>query len=260
MFIENFLTRRGVVTAVIGCLLLAASQSICFGQSSRDNNDQPPATQSKQNEREITASAKKSASELPSDATSFSYEFTQPEFYVPRVLIEHDGRGRGQITFEKKNADQPLTEPVELSPAALARISAHWDALRYLEDETNYQASKQFPHLGTVKLKARRAGQPEHSTEFNWTNVRDASQLAEEYRRLGDQAMFVFDIKLARELQPLEAPKIMDRLDTMIARNGVSDARQLLPLLEDLATDERIPLMARNHADRLVKKIKKLKS
>jgi hypothetical protein len=30
----------------------------------------------------------------------------------------------------------------------------------------------------------------------------------------------------------------------------------LLPLLEDLSTDEHVPLIARNHAQRLVKKIR----
>lgn len=267
MRIENFLARRLTTAAFI--LGWFAAGPICFGQSAADNS-QPPSSQpaatatvrQKQNEREATASAKKGGADaaLAIDDVNLTYEFTQPEFYVRRVLIQHDGRGRGQITFEKKNADQPLTEPIELSPAALARIAARWDALRYLEGDTKYQSSKQFAHLGTVRLKAQRAGGQERGAEFNWTDVKDAAQLAEEYRRVGDQAMFVFDIKLARELQPLEAPKIMGRLDTLISRNAVSDARQLLPLLEDLSTDERVPLIARNHAQRLIKKINKLKN
>jgi len=40
-------------------------------------------------------------------------------------------------------------------------------------------------------------------------------------------------------------------------RNEVSDPAQLVPLLSDLANDERIPLIARNQAARLLKKLKK---
>jgi hypothetical protein len=52
-------------------------------------------------------------------------------------------------------------------------------------------------------------------------------------------------------------PKLMDQLESMLKRNGLSDPQQLLPMLNDLSTDERIPLMARNHAVRLSKQIKK---
>jgi hypothetical protein len=79
----------------------------------------------------------------------------------------------------------------------------------------------------------------------------------DEYRRAADQAILVFDISIARQNQPLEAPKLMDQLDTMLKRNALSDPHQLVPLLRDLSTDERIPLMARNQAGRILKKIEK---
>jgi hypothetical protein len=67
----------------------------------------------------------------------------------------------------------------------------------------------------------------------------------------------VFNITLSRQNQPLEAPKLMDQLDTLVTRNELADPADLVPLLQDLTTDERIPLMARNHAARILKKIKK---
>ena len=67
----------------------------------------------------------------------------------------------------------------------------------------------------------------------------------------------VFDIGIARENQPLNAPKLMEGLESLLKRNGLSDPQQLLPLLTDLTTDERIPLIARNHAQRLIKQINK---
>jgi hypothetical protein len=78
-----------------------------------------------------------------------------------------------------------------------------------------------------------------------------------EYRKAADQAILIFDISVARENQPLGVPKLMEGMETLLKRDGLSDPRQLLKLLEDLTTDEHVPLIARNHAQRLIKKIRK---
>jgi len=49
----------------------------------------------------------------------------------------------------------------------------------------------------------------------------------------------------------------MTELDSMLTRNELSDPQQLVPLLTELKSDEHIPLIARNHADRILKKITK---
>ena len=192
------------------------------------------------------------------DTVRYSYEFSQPKFYVKHIRLEHDANGRGIVTFERLNEDTPVTEPIDLSPDALARISAAWQGLRFLESDTNYQAGKQFPHLGTMKIGMER-GERRRVAEFNWTNNRDAETLVNEYRKAADQAILVFDIAVARENQPLNAPKLMELMEAMLKRNGLSDPRQLLKLLQDLSTDEHVPLIARNHALLLIKEIEKKK-
>lgn len=94
-------------------------------------------------------------------------------------------------------------------------------------------------------------------TKFNWTQNQDAKTLADEYRKISNQYIWIFDINLARVNQPLESPKLMDMIDSYIRRNEVSDATQLIPFLKELGNDERIPLIARNHATRLIEKIGK---
>ena len=190
------------------------------------------------------------------DAVKYSYEFTQPKFYVKHIVIEHDANGRGTVTFERLNEDVPVTEPLELSPEAWARISAAWQGLRFLESNEDYQANKQFPHLGTMKIGMAR-GDRKRVAEFNWTNNHDAETIVNEYRKAADQAILVFDIGIARENQPLNAPKLMETMESLLKRNGLSDPRQLLKLLNDLSTDEHVPLIARNHALRLIKQIEK---
>jgi len=190
------------------------------------------------------------------DAVKYTYEFSQPKFYVKHIVIEHDANGRGTVTFERLNEDTPVTEPLELSAAALARITSSWQALQFLESDTNYQSSKQFPHLGTMRIGVER-GDRKRVAEFNWTNNSNASNLVNEYRKAADQVILVFDISIARQNQPLNTPKLMEAMESLLNRNALSDPRQLLKLLEDLSTDEHVPLIARNHALRLIKKINK---
>ena len=190
------------------------------------------------------------------DAVKYTYEFSQPKFYVKHIVIEHDANGHGTVTFERLNEDTPVTEPLDLSAAAFARITSSWRALQFLESDTNYQSSKQFPHLGTMRIGMER-GDRKRVAEFNWTNNSDASNLVNEYRKAADQVILVFDISIARQNQPLNTPQLMEAMESLLNRNGLSDPRQLVKLLEDLSTDEHVPLIARNHALRLIKKINK---
>jgi hypothetical protein len=216
---------------------------------------QKPTKQNTREKSETTAQTP-STDDATQDDAVYIYEFKQPDFLVSRIRIEHDARGRGRISFLRKGFDNPFEEDLELSGAASARIRALWEALRFLDSNENYQSEKQFPHLGAVRLEMKRGGR-DRSAEFNWTNDANAKALANEYWRAADQAILVFDISVSRENLPLEAPKLMDKLDQLLARNGLSDPRQLIPLLRELSTDERVPLIARNHASRLLKKIEK---
>lgn len=202
------------------------------------------------------ATAETPSPSTDAEAVLYAYEFRQPAFNVRQIVIEHDAAGRGRVRFERGDQTEEATEPLELSPATLRRVAALWEALRFLERDESYQSDRQFPHLGTMRLRMRR-GERERTAEFNWTDNRDASALVGEYRRIADQALIVFDLSVARENQPLAAPSLLARLDMLLARNGLSDPKQLIPLLREINTDERLPLIARNHASRLLRKIER---
>jgi len=195
--------------------------------------------------------------ELKSNSTAkFSYEFKQPEFYVRHIDIQHDANGKGQITFERQRQDTPIVEPLNISASAMARITGLWQTLNFLGSSEVYQSERHYAHLGTMRLSMEEDTR-KRSAEFNWTKNQDAFALVNEYRRIADQAILVFDISLARETQPLNGPKLMEEMELLLKRNGLSDPRQLVPLLKDIISDEHLPLIARNHALRLIKKIEK---
>jgi hypothetical protein len=95
-------------------------------------------------------------------------------------------------------------------------------------------------------------GERKRVAEFNWTNNSNASTLVNEYRKAADQAILIFDISIARENQPLNAPKLMEAMESLLKRDALSDPKQLLKLLQVMSSDEHFPMFARNHALRLI--------
>jgi hypothetical protein len=189
-------------------------------------------------------------------AERYVYEFRQPDFFVYFIHIEHDERGHGLIRFERRSDTEQITDPIEFSPAALGRIRALWTALNFLDSTADYQGERTYPSQGRTRLTMR-AGGRERTAEFNYSRNADAQALAEEYRRAGEQALFVFQAKVALESQPLELPKLLNGLESLIERNYLSDRLQLLPLVRELSEDERVPLVGRNQAARILKKLEK---
>jgi hypothetical protein len=208
---------------------------------------------------EVPASVRAGVPAKPKEdpnAAHFVYEFKQPDFFVYFVRIEHDDRGRGRISFERRSDTEQITEPFELSAAALARVRGHWDALGFLDSQANYQGERTYPSMGQTRLTMRRGGR-ERTAEFNYSQDKDAQGLANEYRKASEQAVVVFELQIARESQPLETPKLINKLDSLIERDYLSDSQQLVPLVRELTEDERVPLVGRNHAARILKKLEK---
>lgn len=224
---------------------------------------EPDKTPVKKNERPTGTTDLKKINENIKNNTSansnnpaYFYEFTQPNFLVAKVLIEHDDQGKGKITFLKKESDEEISDPIQLTPEAMERINKAYDALNFLDSSESYQYEKDYSHLGNMTFTLKKGGR-ERTTKFNWTENKDARALSDEYRKIGQQYVWMFEINLSRENQPLDSPRLMDLLDSYIRRNEVSNPVQMIPFLKELSNDERIPLIARNHATRLITVIEK---
>ncbi len=187
---------------------------------------------------------------------NYFYEFSQPKFYVSKIVIEHDETGAGRITLMKQDWSEMDSDPIRVSAAALARIRAAYDALDFLNSSESYQYEKDYSHLGVHKFRLVRDGK-ERETAFSWTEVKEAKALMDEYRKIGNEYIWIFDMNVARTNQPLDAPKLVDLLDRYLERNEISDPVQMIPYLKTVALDERIPLIARNHATKLIAEIEK---
>lgn len=190
----------------------------------------------------------------------YVYEFSQPNFVVSHIVIEHDEKGKGTITFEKKESSgEAITDPLQLTQFTLDKINKLFETLNFLNSTENYQSpTRDYGHLGNYTITLRKDSL-ERTAKYNWSENKDAKALAEEYRKVAEQFIWYFDMNISRENQPLEAPSLVDRLESLVKRDEVSDASQMLPYLKDLSNDERIPLIARNHVTRIIKDIEKKK-
>ncbi len=217
-----------------------------------------PKISGKKNERptggndKSSITAKSSAENTP----VYIYEFSQPNFTVSNISIELDENGKGNISFTKQSFSDSVSDPVNLSAESAEKLKTLWQNLNFLDSTENYQYEKDYSHLGNMKFTMKKGGR-ERTAAFNWTDNKDAKALADEYRKIANQYIWLFDFGVARENQPLETPRLMDSLDSLIRRNEINDVGQLIPYLKTLADDERIPLISRNHATRLVQQFEK---
>jgi len=186
----------------------------------------------------------------------YFYDFEKPEFLTSRVHIEHDENGVGLITFEKKKLEESFTRTLVLSVVTTELLRNYWDSLDFVYSNVNYQSKLEYPHLGSMRLKMIN-GRKERTAEFNWTDNPEAKALTDEYKKIGYEHVWMFELEVARKNQPLESPRIMKAIDSYLKRGEISDPPHMVPFLMELSGDERMPLIARNHAKRLAESITK---
>ena len=212
----------------------------------------------KKNERPKDGSGDQNSSASKLYTPNYFYEFNRPGFDIPRILIEHDEAGRGNISFQKDGSDQMITDPIALSAVAMTKLRDTLNALNFLDSTENYQYVKDYSHLGNVTITVKRDGKT-RTVKYNWTENKGALALMTYYRGIANEYIWKFDISVARQNQPLLTPELMDRIVDYVSRGEIADPAAMIPFLTELSTDERMPLIARNRAAKLIQTIEKAK-
>lgn len=220
-----------------------------------------PETPPKKNERESdgkTNSRDATANKAQTYKPVYVYTFERPGFVYSNLKVEHDETGKGRIWFKKDSFDEPLDDPIELSAATMEKLNGAFTALNFIDSTEDYQYSKDFSNMGNVTITMNRDAKT-RTAKFNWTDNKHAKALMDTYRAIANEYTWKFEFTLARENQPLFTPSLIDALDSYISRNEIADPPHMLPFLTQLSTDERLPLMARNHVVKIIGKIEKAK-
>ena len=216
--------------------------------------DPQPAAPGKRNGRPNGPS--NHASRATAYEPTYFYEFNRPGFTFSPILIEHDPAGKGKVSFKRDGSDELFTDPLELSPATIERINSALTSLDFLNSSENYQTARDYSTMGNMTFRYKKGGH-ERTVKYNWTENKDAKALMDEYRHIANEYTWKFDITIARENQPLQTPGLMDEMDSYLSRGEISDPPHLIAFLAELSNDERMPLIARNHAGKLVSRIQK---
>ena len=141
----------------------------------------------------------------------------------------------------------------------MENLKKSFAALNFIDSAEDYQfPGHDFSNMGNVTITVKQAGKS-RVAKYNWTENKDAKSLMDDYRRISNEYTWKFELVTARDNQPLQTPGMMDALDSYYRRNELTDPPHLIPFLTELSTDERLPLIARNHAAKLVKLIEKSK-
>jgi len=215
----------------------------------------PAQTPPKKNVRPTDGAVNSSVTEEAYKPAYF-YEFTRPGFITFHILIDHDEKGKGKISYEKENVGGVMTDSFQLTDTTMKGINDALERLNFLDSTENYQYPKDFSNMGNVVFRFVKGGR-ERTVKVNWTINKDARFLMDEYRRIGIEVQWKAEIGMSRENQPLESPRLLDALDSYLRLGEISDPRHLIPLLNELSNDERLPLITRNHATRLSQRIEK---
>lgn len=216
-----------------------------------------PAT--KRNGRpDADPTTKASATKAPVFVPVYFYTFTRPGFTYSRIAIEHDEAGKGQISFQRTEFDEAFIDPIDLSAVTMANIKGAVAALNFLSSTEEYQVARDYSHMGNIEFKVKKDGL-ERSVKYNWTENKNAKLLMDEYRRITNEYTWRFEIITARQNQPLLTPSLVELIESYVKRGEIADPPHLVPFLTELSNDERLPLMARNRAIKVIKEIEKTK-
>ena len=187
---------------------------------------------------------------------SFSYKFEHPRFDIRVIEIDLDSNGAGELRFTRGTSDEILDCKVKLFPATIARIRNLFEASGLLASVIDYQDKRDYSHMGWVTLVARQ-GALERKTRFNFTTNVHMKALQDIFRAIASQEISLFDIDNAERYQPLDLPKQIELLERDLKLERIAEPERLLAALNEIASDDFQPLIARNHAKRIIEDIKK---
>lgn len=190
-----------------------------------------------------------------SSAVAYSYLFENQRFTTTIQELEFDSSGHGKFRFKKKDSEE-IVNDLTISQNLLTQIQSLFDQLNFISSQENYQHKKDFSHLGTMTISQSRNGK-QRTVKFNYTDNSTMMQLRDIFQNIVNQETRFFEIEVVRETDPISTPTQMRLLDDDLRSKRIADPNRFVPLLNEIKLDESVPLIARNHAERILKAIGK---
>jgi hypothetical protein len=187
---------------------------------------------------------------------TFSYKFENARFDIRLIEIDLNSNGTGALRFLRGTSDEILDCQVKLLPATIARIRNLFEVSGFLASDASVQDKRDFSHLGWVTFVARQ-GARERKQRFNSTANVHLKELADIFRGIASQEISLFDMENAERYQPLDLPRQLETLENDLKLERMAEPERLLTALNEIVRDDIQPLIARNHAKRIIEDIKR---
>lgn len=184
-----------------------------------------------------------------------TYRFENPAFVLTCVGLEVDESGVGSLNFTRKDLGRSVERPVRVERETMRAISELLADAGYFTSQGVYQsATRQFPHLGTYTLTATKEG-AERTVTFNYTEVAPMARLVELLRGITTREVHAFDLETSMRYAPLAIPALIQQMESDLKYGRIAEPKGLLPILQQVVDDPSLPLIARNRAERLSKRL-----
>jgi hypothetical protein len=191
-------------------------------------------------------------------AERYGYKFEGPRFTLSLIEVDVAADGSGEVRFKRGESDEIIKLEFKLIPETLARIRQLYRGSQFLSSTEDYQSKKDFSHLGWKTLYARQ-GDQQREVRFNYTHNEAIEELAAIFRAIATQEMHLFDMDTAAQYQPLDLPDQLISLENDLRLKNIAEPERMLKALRELAGNDSLPLIARNHAGRIIAAIEKKK-
>lgn len=191
----------------------------------------------------------------PHSRNFYRYTFINERFTTPFQEVEVDESGKGIFRYHRKGSEE-IALNINLSQSLISRIQTLFDMLNFLNSNEEYQHKKDFSHLGTMTISRSHNG-VERNVKFNYTSNEYLNSLTELFRNIATQETRIFELETVRSTDPISTPAQLRLLESELRSKNFADPQKIIPLLQEIRLDEGVPLIARNHADRLIKMINK---
>jgi hypothetical protein len=160
-----------------------------------------------------------------------------------------DANGRGVFRFVPRE-DDPVEVEFAFSPRVRERFLELIEDSEYLEEARQYESGRNVANLGT-KTMVLEGPFGVREAEFNYTTIREASELSTFFERLIQQEMLLFDVGIALQFDRLGIPERLDRIESELRSDRLPDHGRVGAVLDRIADDERLVNYARTTAARL---------
>jgi len=190
---------------------------------------------------------------LLADFKSFTYCHENSRGPYELQCLQFDQNAKGEVKFKRREAET-VTVPIQLSDPARDKFLAVLAGTNYLDHPETFESGRKIADLGAKRVTLEMAGTKREAT-FNYSLRKDVTELQNFFEGLINQETLVFDLQNAMKFEKLSVPKRLERIETEIKSNRVSDPERLVPVLEKIESDQQIMNYARTQAGKIKKEI-----